>query len=97
MAALNFQKKTNKGKCLGIIFCFRFAISCRLMYTTSWKIDLTVMMSSIRDVCGSVLSHIPGVGSTTNPEHRKVLCVGLACLDSIHVVKAFPVEDTDVR
>jgi hypothetical protein len=55
------------------------------------------MMSSICDVCGSVSSQIPGVGSTTDPEHGKVLCVGLACLDSIHVVKTFPVEDTDVR
>jgi hypothetical protein len=55
------------------------------------------MMSSIRDVCGSVLSQIQGVGSSTDSEHGKVLCVGLACLDSIHVVKTFPVEDTDVR
>jgi hypothetical protein len=55
------------------------------------------MMSSIRDVCDSEISQIPGVGSTSNPEHRKVLCVGLACLDSIHVVKTYPVEDTDVR
>jgi hypothetical protein len=55
------------------------------------------MMSSIHNVCGSVLSQKPVVGSSTDPEHGKVLCVGLACLDSIHVVKTFPVEDTDVR
>jgi len=55
------------------------------------------MMSSVRDVCDSVLSQIPRVGTTLNPEYRKILCVGLACVDSIYVVKTFPVEDTDVR
>jgi hypothetical protein len=55
------------------------------------------MMSSMRDVCGSVLSQIPGDGTTVNSDNKKVLCVGLACLDSIYVVKTFPVEDTDVR
>ncbi|PSN48255.1 hypothetical protein C0J52_03053 [Blattella germanica] len=55
------------------------------------------MMSSIREVCGSVLSQIPGVGSHTNLEHKKVLCVGLACLDIIQVVKEFPAEDSDIR
>lgn len=55
------------------------------------------MMRNIRDVCGSVLSQIPRFGSTVNPEYRKILCVGLACLDCVYVVKTFPVEDTDVR
>jgi len=55
------------------------------------------MMSSECDVCGSVLSQIPRVRTTVNPNYRKILCVGLACLDSIYVVKTFPVEDTDVR
>jgi hypothetical protein len=67
-------------------------------YFTTWKTsDVENMMSSIREVCGSVESQLPGVGTTTNPEHRKVLCVGLACLDSIYVVKTFPIEDTDLR
>jgi hypothetical protein len=55
------------------------------------------MMSNIRDVCGSVLSQIPRVGTTVISEYGKILCVGLACLDSVYVVKTFPVEDTDVR
>lgn len=55
------------------------------------------MMSNIRDLCGSVLSQIPRVGTAVIPEYRKILCVGLACLDSIYVVKTFPVEDTDAR
>jgi len=62
-----------------------------------WKTVLANMMSSVHDVCGSVLSQIPRVRTTVNPEYRKILCVGLACLDSIYVVKTFPVEDTDVR
>jgi hypothetical protein len=44
-----------------------------------------------------VLSQIPGVGTTVNPDNKKVLCVGFACQDSIYVVKTFPVEDTDDR
>jgi len=58
---------------------------------------LSNMMSSVRDVCGGVLSQLPRVGTTVNPEYRKILCVGLTCVDSIYVVKTFPVEDTDVR
>jgi len=64
---------------------------------TLWKTVLADTMSTVRDVCGSVLSQIPRVETTVNPEYRKILCVGLACLDSIYVVKTFPVEDTDVR
>lgn len=54
-------------------------------------------MTSIREVCGNMLSQIPGVGTTTSPDQKKILCVGLACLDIIQVVKSFPVEDTDTR
>ena len=50
----------------------------------------------MREVCGSVLSHIPGVRTDSDRE-EKILCVGLACIDIVQVVKEFPVEDTDSR
>jgi len=28
---------------------------------------------------------------------KRVLCVGLVCLDVVHVVREFPKEDTDQR
>ena len=28
---------------------------------------------------------------------KRVLCVGLVCLDEVNVVKSFPIEDTDQR
>lgn len=76
---------------------FQIVISCVAEVQNTLKTDLANMMSSVRDVCDSVLRQIPKVGTTPNPEYRKILCVGLACLDNIYVVKTFPVEDTDVR
>ena len=52
-------------------------------------------MSSLRELCHSVLSRIPGVG--VDSDEKKILCVGLVCLDIIQVVKEYPAEDTDTR
>jgi hypothetical protein len=89
------KNKTRKRTHAWALFCVSdFLFHIWLRFTASSKTDVTVIMSSVRDVCGSVLSR---AGCTRNPEDRKVLCVGLTCLDSIHVVKTFPAEDTDVR
>jgi len=91
------QKIETVGNYLCMIFYFRLRFHVWLRCKTLWKTNMANMTSSVRDVCDSVLSQIPRVRTTLNPEYRKILCVGLACVDSIYVVKTFPVEDTDVR
>jgi hypothetical protein len=77
---------------------FTLSILFQIGDLTAWKTcDVANMMNYIHDECGSLESQLPGVGTATNPECRKMLCVGLVCLDSIYVVKTFPTEDTDVR
>lgn len=52
------------------------------------------MISTLRSVV-SQFSSSPF--SDIDPGHRKVLCVGLACIDIVQFVSQFPQEDTDTR
>lgn len=50
-----------------------------------------------REIKGCVCVKVQTVCQLNMEEQRKILCVGLVCLDIINVVDKYPEEDTDSR
>lgn len=59
-------------------------------------ISKLVLWSTIAMI-SSFYGKIIGMSSTTELNQKKVLCVGLTCLDIVQTCKEFPVEDSDQR